>query len=462
MSDEQNTPKSGERAGSKGGRGRAARVAVGVARGLLPLLFIGGGVYVAFWFNTSGGGVSTNNGERAEAARPVETVAVRPGDHPVAVRAMGSVRPAREAVIRPRVTGMVEWQHESFVPGGFIPGGRVMLELDRADYERLLTQRESELARAEAALKIELGDQAVAREELELLGIDIPEINRELILRIPQVNQAQAEVDSATAAVERARLDLDRTSIRAPFDGTVVTRSVTIGNNVSAGDELATFVGSDEYWVELTVPPSSLRWLQFPSEAGERASAAVIRNPAAWGPGQTRDGTLKQLVSQLDPETRLARVIVSVPDPGAREIPGVDTPVLLLDAFVDVELAGRVLPGSITLDRQLVREGDVVWVMGADDRLEIKPVEIAYRGRDVAYVVSGLDPGDRVVRTNLQAPVRGMLLREAGEDTTGGQGEGTEPEPDGPHDGADGDTGVLAGGENPGASGGAETGGGDD
>jgi len=398
-------------------RGSARRMIASVLLGALRMALVVGlvsaGVFAAYWFNTSGGSAERSSEGREEISRPVETVEVRRGDHPVRVRAMGTVMAARETSIRPRVSGMIVEQAEAFAPGGFFEQGAFMVQIDRADYEQALLQRESELAQAEAALRIELGDQAVAREELELLEVDIPEINRDMILRIPQVNQAKAEVKSAEAALQRASLDLERTRISAPFEGHIVVRSASVGNNVSPGDELATFVGAQEYWVELTVPVSSLRWIQTPRTAGDASSAALVSYPRAWGPGVTREGRVGRLVGRLEEGSRLARVIVSVPDPLAREASRRGKPELILDAYVDVEIEGRVLEDAVVLDRDLVREGGVVWVMGDDQRLEIRPVTIAYRGRDHAYVTGGLDDGDRAIRTNLTTPVRGMLLREA-------------------------------------------------
>jgi len=394
---------------SRSGPTSSQRIARGVVQAVLFIALVGGGLYAARWFNTTAGKAERSAGEQSEASRLVDVAVARRTDANVRVRAMGAVRPAREAVVRPRVAGMIVDQSPSFVPGGFFDAGEFMLQIERDDYEQSLVQREAELARAEADLQIELGDQAVAEEELELLEIDIPEINRDLILRIPQVNQARAAVRSAEASVRAATLDLRRTTIAAPFSGHLVSREASIGNNVSEGERLATLVGADEYWIELTVPLASLRWIE-PASAERPGSAAMVTDRRAWPPGATRQGRVTQLIGELEQGTRLARLIVTVRDPLARENP--QAPSLIVDAFVEVVISGRVLDDVVVLDRDLVRENDTVWVMGDDDRLITKSVEIAYRGRDEVYVTAGLEDADRVVVTNLTAPVDGMLLRE--------------------------------------------------
>jgi len=378
-------------------------------------LLAGGGL-LAWWFNATEGTAKRSSGAAEESSRLVEVLSVSVADRPVEVRAMGTVSAAREVVLRPRVAGTIVEQSPAFEPGGTFQAGDFVLRIDPLDYEQALVQRESDLAQAEADLQIELGDQAVAREELELLEVDIPAINRDLILRIPQVNRAEAEVRSAEAAVASAKLDLERTRILAPFDGQLVERSVNVGTTVAPGDALATLIGTGRAWIELSVPVSSLRWIETPASAGGTGSPAVIRDARAWGPTGTRAGHVTRRIGRLEEGSRLAQVIVTVEDPFALETEHDGRPDLLLGAFVEVEIEGRVLPDSVVLDRNLVREGQTVWVMNGDDRLETRAVTIVHRGPDRVWITGGLADGDRVVRTNLTTPVDGMLLRAAAGD----------------------------------------------
>lgn len=412
----------------RGLRGRVVSTLIGLVQFTLVAGLIGSGVFAAWWFNRAQPVAEGQAAADDEAARPVIVETARRADVRVAVQAMGTVRPARQAVIRPRVSGMLVEQSPAFVPGGFFDEGEFMVQIDRADYEQTLEQRRSALEQAEADLQIELGDQAVAEEELELLKVNIPEINRDLILRIPQVNRAKAQVRSAEAAVARAELDLDRTRVRAPFAGQLVERAVTEGNNISAGDNLATLVGTGTYLVELAVPVSALSWIRGPDDppvepAGDAAdpddtaSPVTIRYPAAWGERASRRGRVARKIGRLEPSSRLARVLVEVPDPLALDADEPRTPRLILGAYVDAKVHGRRVADAVVIDRDLIREqddgGDAVWVMDDNDRLDIRPVELAYAGPRQAYVTRGLDDGDRIVRTNLTTPVEGMLLRIA-------------------------------------------------
>jgi hypothetical protein len=102
---------------------------------------------------------------------------------------------------------------------------------------------------------------------------------------------------------------------------------------------------------------------------------------------------------------------VSVRDPLGREAEAGAEPLLLLGSFVRVEIQGRVLDGVAALDRRLLRDGDRVWVMRTDGTLDIRPVSVAFGGDRRVLISHGLEDGERVVTTDLPAPVDGMPLR---------------------------------------------------
>jgi len=399
-----------------------------MARGLLALLILAGGIFAAFWFNWTEG--TARQGEEAEeSARVVEVIEASQRTQPVTVRGMGTVEAAREVTLTPRVSGRIVKQHEAFVPGGHFESGQLMIQIDRTDYQHTVQQRESELEQAQASLKLEKANQSVAREELSLLQGQIENANRNLILRQPQLKQARAALQSARAALEQAREDLSRTRIEAPFDGQLVSRSVTAGDNVSQGQALGTFVGSDHYWVRVAIPVSHLRWVSVSEEAEGQGSPATIRHESAWGAEALRKGRVRRVVGRLEDNSRMAQVIVRLDDPLARETDQ-PRPRLLLGQYVSVHLEGRQIEQAVALDRDYLRQDEVVWVMNENDRLELREVEVAFRGKERAYIRTGLDDGDRIVTTNLASPVEGMLLQTVDQTRPAEGSPGDEAEQD--------------------------------
>jgi RND family efflux transporter MFP subunit len=345
------------------------------------------------------------NGTRKSAAL-VEAVTVERGTYSPRLVVLGTVQPARDITLSPRIRGQVLKLSTKFVPGGMIEQGDLLLQIDPADFENALSIRKSELQQKEASLEIEQGRQSLAEKELELLGESIDETNRALVLREPQLASIKSEVAAAKAAVRRAELDLERTSIYAPFDAQILRASVNVGSQVAPGDELGQLVGIEEYWVMATVPVRSLRWVKFP-EPGELGSAVILKNTDAWGPQVERQGHVARMIGKLDTQTRLARVLVTVTDPLGRKS---DVPPLILDTLIQAQVIGREIDDVVRLSRDHVRNGDTAWVM-KDDKLEIRAIDVVFRDADYAYVQDGLEDGDVVVTSTLATVANGVGLR---------------------------------------------------
>lgn len=349
-----------------------------------------------------------------QEARLVEVSRVQAGTQTVFVDAMGTVVPARTVALAGEVGGRVVEVHEHFVPGGWFGAGEQILRIEPRDYELVVEQRESDLAKAEHDLRLEMGSQSVAQREYELLGQEVQDEDRELLLRRPQLAKAEAVVASARAALEQARLSLRRTAVVAPFNCMVRSRSVELGSQVSMGTALASLVGTDEYWIEVSVPADELRWLRVPGFNDERGSAVEVSHEAAWGRDVRRIGTVICLMGELEPEGRMARLLVSVTDPLARSVATGSRSSLILGSYVRVHIEGRDLPGVVPVPRASLRDGDQVWVMADDGSLDIRDVAIAWQGPEDVYASEGLADGEMLVTSDLAAPVAGMALRTPG------------------------------------------------
>lgn len=342
----------------------------------------------------------------------VETMIVRRESHSPRLSVLGTVLPARDITLRPRVAGEVIEVSERFVLGGIVKRGETLLKIDPADFENQYAIRVSELEQSVASLKIEEGRQSLAKKELKLLESTIDDANRELVLRGPQIASIRAEVAGAKAAVERAKLDLDRTIITAPFDAQIISQSCNIGSQVSPGNDLARLVGTNEYWVSAALPVRSLQWVQFPelsesSNETRSGSVVTLRNSDAWPTGVTRTGHVTRMIGTVDERTRLARVLITVTDPLGKQT---DAPALILQSLLQVEIAGRPIDDVVRIPRDLVRQDDTVWIM-ADDKLTIRDCQVIFRDAEHAYIRDGLNDGDEVVTSTLATVAEGIGLR---------------------------------------------------
>ncbi|MBT8046849.1 MAG: efflux RND transporter periplasmic adaptor subunit [Xanthomonadales bacterium] len=345
-----------------------------------------------------------------ETAMLVEVTRAESGSFRPAIKAMGTVIPSREIMLNPRVSGEVIEISPSFVPGGTVKEGELLVRIDDADYRTTLLQRQSELQQAIAELEIEQGRQDIAERDFRQLQKEIRPENKALVLREPQLRSAQAEVQLAQAAEAQSQLELQRTSLKAPFDAQILSRQVNLGSQVSEGDALARLVGLDTYWIETTIPLDKLRWLSFSDGLAEQGSPVSVRLRNAWADGQEREGYLYRLVGELEDDTRMARALVAIEDPLARRAGSENLPHLMLGAFAECRILGREITGALRLKRDYVRAGDTVWLM-RDGQLSIQRVDIVFQDPDYAYISSGLSARDQVVTSSLATVRDGARLR---------------------------------------------------
>jgi RND family efflux transporter MFP subunit len=372
----------------------------------LLILFIGGAATIVI-FKTEP--VAVQETATIETAMLVDVIRVQRGDYYPLIITTGTVEPEQDIVLSPLVGGEIIRRSPAFTPGGFVKKGEILLRIEPADYEIALEMKQSDLHQANADYDLEMGRQKIAELDYKLLEESLTLESDALVLREPQLNVVKARVEAAEAAVRQARLELERTVIRAPFDAQVLSRNVNIGSQVSPGDDLGRLAGTDVYWVMVTIPLSHLEWLSF-SEGSNKGSEVRIRNRTSWKDGEYRTGYLNSLIGELDDQTRLARALVSVPDPLVLNGGNKDLPPLIIGEFVEAVITGQMIPDVIRLNRDFIRKDEMVWVM-EDGKLSIRDVDVVFRDAEFAYISEGLNINDLVVTTSLSTVVEGVSLR---------------------------------------------------
>jgi RND family efflux transporter MFP subunit len=339
----------------------------------------------------------------------VQVEIVRPSEYQIVVRAMGIVIPDREVVLKSRVAGEVVDIDPEFTEGGFLRKNMKLLQIDPLDYELALERQQSAVADAEYALKLELGHQAVAKREWELLSGDQPvqDMEKELALRKPHLDKARAELAAAQAELKTAMLDLGRTRIMAPFNAMVRSKSVDLGSQVTPQESLAELVGTDVYRIQASIPMDHLGWIQIPGQADGSGSKARI----IYGQGHECMGTVTRLMADLSTEGRMARILVEIKDPLGLKAVDQDRVPLLIGEYVRVEIQGRKLDHVFQIPRTALRDNSSVWIAGENQTLEIRKVRPVWRDADIVLLQDGLKPQVRLIVSDLPAVVEGMSVR---------------------------------------------------
>jgi hypothetical protein len=160
--------------------------------------------------------------------------------------------------------------------------------------------------------------------------------------------------------------------------------------------------------VETTVPVSKLRRLSF-NESGN-GSEVKIRNRTAWDEGEYRTGYLYRQLGSLENQTRMARVLVVVPDPISLKDENVEKPSLIIGSFVETVIQGKELEDVVRVNRDYLRADESIWVKEGDS-LSIRNLEIQFQDAEYAYITSGLSGEEAVITTNLSSVTGGAALR---------------------------------------------------
>lgn len=348
----------------------------------------------------------------------VRLVEARTEDVRLDVSVHGTVCPASVVDVAPQVAGRVVHVSPSLREGEFVSEDQVLVRIDRRDHELAVTRTEAAVARARALLARERAEAEIARRDWERLGRTEPA--SPLVLHEPQLLEAEALLASAEADRDRARLDLSRTEVRAPFDGRVRSEAVDVGQHVAVGVTIATIIGTASAEVRLAVPEDRLRFVELPltysvealPDGGGRGQPAtrITLRAVLGGVERAWPARIVRTEAEVDPRSRVIRCIARVDDPLGRCHPG--RAPLLPGMFVRAVLPGRRVEGAIALPRGAVRDASRVLVADEGLRLHPRAVKVLRRSEDAVWIESGLEAGERVCVTPVEPWVDGMRVRE--------------------------------------------------
>ena len=344
-------------------------------------------------------------------AKIVQTIPLAPRTRSVAVSASGSVVPSRKVIIKPQVTGQVIWQSESITMGGHVKAGDELIRIDPNDYELALAEVQANFEQARFEREVESGRQVIAKREWDELqsDLDMEEVNRSLVLRQPHLRRAEALMEKARNDIEIAKLQHSRTVITAPFNAMVVTESVEVGQLLNPGSEICELVGTDEFWIQATIPFSQLKWVHFPEDGRSGAKAQVILDTGD-GESVSWKGRVIRLLSDLDPLGRMARLVVSVTDPLELHRRSAGKCPLLLGSYVEVKIDAGNLEDTLMIPRAALREGNRIWVVGDDHLLKILPATVLWRETETVLISNNVKKGDQLIVSDLRVALPGMKV----------------------------------------------------
>ncbi len=193
-----------------------------------------------------------------------------------------------------------------------------------------------------------------------------------------------------------------------PFDGVVISENVDVGQYISPGQPVAKLYGTQAVEIRMPLENRELAWFTVPNGDGARGPRAEVEASYA-GESHIWEGRVTRMEAEVDPASRMVNIIVEVRDPYDHDDA---TPPLLPGTFVDVRIFGRTVENLISVPRHAVREGGRVWVTDGAE-LRIREVVVVRSDREFAFIAAGLEEGDLVVISSLDAVTDGMAVRPA-------------------------------------------------
>ncbi|KAF7787336.1 hypothetical protein PRUB_a4538 [Pseudoalteromonas rubra] len=366
---------------------------------LLPVAVLLGGLATAFAFSA----MKQPPEEKPEKViHPlVEVQPIDMAPMQLLVDSYGLVTPKYSTELVAQVSGQLIELSDKFVKGGFVHQGETLARIDPNDYEAALIEAEASLAQAHSALEIEQAQAHVAKTEWQRIKDNAHStIPSELYLRKPQLAEKLARFKAAQASVKRAKRNLERTYIKAPYDAIITNRSLSLGSVVNPGSTLGVLNAISVAEIRLPVADHELRYLHNNGlDASVTLSAKVAGQTVSW------QGTIVRSEGVVDNKSRMTYLVAQVAAP-------YDSPSqpLRFGTYLNAQIEGVSVSNAVRIPRHLIREGKVA-LLDQNQQLTFKPVTIIREVDGYAVATEGLSDGQQLITSALEYPTEGMQLR---------------------------------------------------
>ncbi|MBL4601679.1 MAG: efflux RND transporter periplasmic adaptor subunit [Emcibacteraceae bacterium] len=338
-------------------------------------------------------------------ARTIRSIEAKTTDIKLYVQSQGTVVSKQVIDVVPQVAGEVIYVSPKFVAGGRFTKGEVILRIDPRDYELVVITAEASIAERNQRVMQEDAEAALAADEWAQLGQGEAS---DLTLRKPQREGALAALKSAQASLQRAKLDLDRTEIRAPFDGILTEKMVDFGQFLNRGNKVGTYYSTEVLEVRLPLTNRDISQFDLAGlQTGERQYQVRLAGQFAnkeniWNARVIRTEGI------IDVRSRILYVVAELT--GSELFAISDGMPITIGQFVSAEIEGRSFKNVIRLPRESLRQGNQVLIIDQDNKLRTRMVDVLETNNEYVVIASGVKDGDIVNLSQLGISVDGLLV----------------------------------------------------
>ncbi len=337
--------------------------------------------------------------------RLIRSVEAHTSDMNLMIETQGTVMAKQVIDLEPQVSGEVQDVAASFVAGGRFKKGDVILSIDPRDYELAVVTAEASIAERNQRVMQEDAEAALAAAEWEELGQGEAS---DLTLRKPQREGALAALKSAEASLDRAKLDLERTVIKAPFAGILTEKNVDLGQFLNRGAKIGTFYSTETLEIRLPLTDRDLSQFDLSGlQTGNKNFKVTLTGQFA-SKKSTWTGRIVRTEGIIDVNSRILYVVAELK--GDELYSQEDRTPITIGQFVSAEIEGRSFESVVRLPRESLRQGNQVLVVDKDNKLRTRMVNVLETNSEFIVVSSGIQEGDIVNLSQLGISVDGMLV----------------------------------------------------
>lgn len=373
---------------------------------LLPIVIIV--VTIALMMIISKNPPTSKRAQPSKAAQmTVATTTITPQNYQVIVQSFGTVKPRTRSVLFAQVSGQINKVSKQFRAGGFFEQGDILIQLDDRDHRAEVKIAQASLMSAKQSLQEEGARVKQAQADWKRLGNG--QTPNALVLRQPQYEAAKAQVLSAQALLDKAKLSLERTKIVAPYAGRVLKKQVDIGQVISSNTQLADIFAVDTVEIRLPIKNKDLPLMKLPEEyrnaheqsEGKSSKNSMISNVVFSSDlmgEQVWQGKIVRTESAIDEMSQQLYVVAQIIRPYDSEYnPGAQ---IKMGQYVTARITGREIENALVIPSSAIYQGSYVYIV-QNNLLMRKEIQLGWQNGTESIVTGGLNAGDELVLTSL-------------------------------------------------------------
>ena len=329
-----------------------------------------------------------------------------PKDFQVKIISSGTTTPLTQTILNAEVGGEVIYRSKKFSEGSSVIEGEILAKIDDTDLQLQYKNALLQLANAEVQYSLQLAEAEVAKEAWEKMGDGIAS---DLMLKKPQLKQAEALLEVAKAQVSSAEKKLNKTEIVAPYAGRIQNVNIDLGTTIIPGQPVGAMYTSSEIEITLAIKDNDLQFLSIPMDGRKLDSSeqALVEIESFYkGKIQSWQGKLERVDGVIDPITRMINLI-AVFENDFIETNQSNLPIGL---FVEAKIDGIKLNDVFQIPVTAISENNVVYIVDSNNELELRELSILKKYSDFVIVKEGIRAGERIVTSKLSTASNGIKV----------------------------------------------------